>query len=847
MFSSEENKSENYDSLNTENPVAEIKEIFSENQESFIEEDISTHVQESFLKYSLAVIASRAFPDARDGLKPSHRRILYVLRCLGLSPGGKFRKSAKICGDTSGDFHPHGESVVYPTMVRLAQDWSMRYRLIDGQGNFGSIDGDPPGAMRYTEGRMTKFAAYLMEDLEKDTVDMVPNYDETRKEPVVMPAKFNNLLCNGTSGIAVGMSTYIPPHNLGEVIDATILLMDNPNATMEEIMEALPAPDFPTGGIICGLENIKDLYKRGRGKVILQSKVHEEEGKTHKMLIITEIPFGVNKSRLIERIAECVETKQISEIADIRDESGRDGMRICIMLKRDITVEVALNKLYKLTPVRTTLACHMLALDKGAPKVMNIRELLEVWIDHREVVITRRTAFELNKAKERLYVLEGFMKVLTDVDASIAIIKESGNREEAHNRLREYFGISEKQANSVLDMKLYKITALEITKIASDYDHIKSQADHFSKVLESREMVIDVIRNDLLEIKEENKKDCRKTRIEKDWEDIESIESLIPNNESIVMLSREGFLKRFGTESVRSQKRGGQGILGANDKRADPVHCMTYAKMHDYLLIFTASGKCYWIKCWQIPELSRRAQGQSVAALVDGFDEKGKVTAILRMENLDIDGCLVFCTKNGIVKKTTIRNFSSPRKGGVIAINLDEGDYVINVQIVNEVNKIIIATNKGAIIKFDQSELSEIGRSTRGVRGIRMKEKDFVVSCRSVIDEDLLVFVSDKGYGKRTVSNKVRETKRGGVGVKGMKCTEKTGNLVSVLILSDMDNIMLSTQKGKIIKITGKDVKVSGRVAQGVKLISLQVGDKIIESESIMNIEDCDIASENRV
>lgn len=798
----------------------------------YIEDDISDHVKDSFLKYSLAVIVDRALPDARDGLKPSHRRILYVLKNLNLLPGGKFRKSAKICGDTSGDFHPHGESVVYPTMVRMAQHWSMRYRLIDGQGNFGSVDGDSPGAMRYTEARMTKFTTYMLEDLDKDTVDMVSNYDETKKEPTVLPAKFPNLICNGSSGIAVGMSTYIPPHNLSEVIDAALLLLNNPDASIEEIMEVLPAPDFPTGGVICGLDGVRRAYETGRGKIMLQGS-HEIETDSNDQvsIIVNEIPYGVNKSRLIERIAECIDNKSISEIADLRDESGRDGMRIVIKVKKGVSQELVLNKLYKITPLRVTIACHMLSLDKKSPKVMNIKQMLAIWIEHRITVIRRRTEFELSKALSKLHILKGFMKVLQSLDESIKIIRDSGDKELACVEIMHHIGLDKKQATAVLDMKLYRITSMEITKITSDYDLVKSDSERLQKILDNRDLIINIIVDQLTQIRMEQSKDKRMTRIERNWADIDSIESLIPNDPAIITLSKDGFVKRFKTDSFRTQKRGGQGIIGANDKRQDVVQSLNFANMHDYILIFTERGKCYWMKCWQIPELGRRSQGQTFANIIDKFDENDKVTTMLRMPSLDVEGCLVFCTRKGIIKKTAIKSFSAPRRGGIIAINLDEGDKVVNVQTVFEDQSVIIATRKGAIIRFNQSEIKEIGRSTRGVIGIRLKGDDFVVSGRAVNNDQILVFVSSGGFGKRTIANKIRETKRGGVGVKGMNCNKKTGSLISVLALKDTGTIVLSTKKCKMIKVSGEQIRVTGRVTQGVKLISLQDGDAIISSE----------------
>lgn len=810
------------------------------NNYDIIENDITNEVQDSYLRYSLSVIASRALPDVRDGLKPSQRRILFVMRNLGLNPGGKFRKSAKICGDTSGDFHPHGEAVVYPTMVRMSQPWVMRYPLVHGQGNFGSIDGDPPGAMRYTEARMTKETVYLMEDIEKDTVDLVSNYDETKKEPVVFPSRFNNLLCNGSSGIAVGMATMIPPHNFNEVANATLLVLDKPEVSIEEIMEVLPAPDFPTGGVICGTEGVISAYTTGRGKILVRGKVDLEENKDgDNVVVITEVPFGVNKSKLIESIAHYVENKSLSEVSDIRDESGRDGIRVVITLKKGSVIEVALNKLYKLTQLRTTVACHMLALDKGMPKVMNIKDILSAWIEHRESVVIRRTTFDLAKAKSKLELLEGFMVVLNNIDETIKIVKESDSRQEALLRCISEIKINERQANAVLDMKLYKITGMEVEKITTEYYAVKKEAEELKSILDSNEKVRGIIREEILESKLKNIKDKRLTEIDRNWKDILSIESLIPNKEAIITISKEGFLKRVDSNILRTQQRGGQGIFGMSDKKGGVIRSVVFSRLHDYLLVFTSKGCCHWIKSWQVPETSRRAQGQSIYSLIDKFDEEDKVSTILRVEDLNKDANLIFVTKKGVIKKTKLDAFSSPRRGGIIAINLDDGDKVINVSIseADQSENILIATKNGMVIRFPESELNAIGRGTRGVRGIRLKDNDIVVSSSISKEDDLVMFVSSQGFGKRTSVSKIRVTHRGGCGVKGINATKKVGSLVAMLPLKDESQLLLSTFNGKFIKISG-NIKISGRVTQGVKLINLTSADDYIKDATEIEIRE---------
>ncbi len=632
--------------------------------EIVIPRNVEEEVKESYLRYSMSVIISRALPDVRDGLKPSQRRILFAMRQLNLSPGGKHRKCAKICGDTSGDYHPHGETVIYPTLVRMAQPWAMRYRLVDGQGNYGSIDGDPPAAMRYTEARLTHGSMALMEDLEKDTVDLIPNYDETKTEPVVFPAKFPNLLANGSSGIAVGMATNIPPHNLNELILATMLVLDNPATTIDQIMEVMPAPDFPTGGIICGYRGIKEAYHTGRGKITLRAvlRVEDQDNNPDKQrIVIDEIPYNISKGDLILKIADLVNNKNIPGISDLRDESDKDGMRIVLELKRGEIPDVTINQLFKFTDLQVTFGCNMLALDKGLPRTMNIKQFISAWIEHRIDVIRRRVRFELAKAEARAHVLEGYLKALDHLDAVVKLIRAAPNREVAKTELMAVYHLSDRQANAVLDLRLYQLTGLEREKIENEYQELLAKIAHYRSVLASEMLVRGIIKDELNELKKHHSSD-RKTKIIAAEGEF-NIEDLIPDLPVIITISEDDYIKRMPIDAFREQRRGGQGVMGVEMKKeTDVLKDIYVASMHDYLLIFTTLGRCYWLKAWEVPEGGRRTKGKPLINLLEDIRPEEKIATVLRVKNFEDVSSILLATRQGVVKKTELSAFSSPRK-----------------------------------------------------------------------------------------------------------------------------------------------------------------------------------------
>ncbi|EKE08394.1 MAG: hypothetical protein ACD_17C00190G0002, partial [uncultured bacterium] len=642
--------------------------------EMIVPRKVEDEMKESYLRYSMSVIISRALPDVRDGLKPSQRRILYAMRQLNLTPGAKHRKCAKISGDTSGDYHPHGETVIYPTLVRLAQDWVMRYSLINGQGNFGSIDGDPPAAMRYTEARLTSAAMALMEDLDKDTVEMVPNYDETREEPTVFPAKFPNLLSNGSSGIAVGMATNIPPHNLSELIDATLLVLENRNISIDEIMKVMPGPDFPTGGEICGYRGIKEAYHTGRGKLTLRAKLRVEDiANSRQQIIVDEIPYNVNKSRLIERIAELINEKTITGLSDIRDESDKDGLRVVLELKRGEIADVVINQLYKNSDLQITFGCNMLALDHGLPRTMNIKQFMSAWIDHRIEIIRRRTRYELAKAEARAHILEGYLKALKYLDEVVKIIRASKNRDEARIELMDRFSLTDKQANAVLDLRLYQLTGLESEKIEAEYQELLEKIARYKAILASEALVRDIIKEELESLKKGHKSE-RKTQIVAAEGEF-AMEDLIADEQVVIAVSGDDYIKRMPIDAFREQRRGGSGVIGMEMKKdADILKNIYVASTHDTLLIFTTLGRCYWTKVWQIPEGGRRTKGRPIINLFEDLASEERVAAILRVKNFEEEGAaILLATRQGVVKKTILSAFANPRKKGVYALNIDEG------------------------------------------------------------------------------------------------------------------------------------------------------------------------------
>lgn len=817
---------------------------YTEN-DTIIPRNVEDELKESYLRYSMSVIISRALPDVRDGLKPSQRRILYAMRQLNLGPNAKHRKCAKISGDTSGDFHPHGEQVIYPTLVRMAQSWVMRYPLINGQGNFGSIDGDPPAAMRYTEARLTSAAMALMEDLDKETVDYVANYDETKKEPVVFPAKFPNLLCNGSSGIAVGMATNIPPHNLGELIEATTLLVDDPSTTIEQIMQVMPAPDFPTGGVICGYRGVKEAFHTGRGKVILRGVLRTEEDKNERTkIIIDEIPYNVNKALLISRIADLINDKVITGISDIRDESDKEGLRIVIDLKKGEIPDVIINQLYKYTDLQVTFGCNMLALDNGLPRTMNIKQMISAWIDHRIEVVRRRTRYELKKAEARAHILEGYLKALDHLDEIVKMIRASSDRAEAKKALIAEYEFTERQADAVLDLRLYQLTGLERDKVESEYKELLAKIEYLRSVLASEQLVRGIIKDELGELKKISKAD-RKTKIVAAETELQ-MEDLITNESVIITISTDDYIKRMPVTTFREQRRGGQGVIGFDQKKeSDALKDVYVANTHDHLLVFTNFGRCYWLKVWQIPEAGRRAKGKALVNLIEGLAKEENIAAILRVSDFAEEACILFATQKGVIKKTDLACYSSPRRKGVYAITIDEGDEVIAARLVRDNEQVMLFTKYGMAVRFDQSLVRAMGRTARGVRGVMLKdEQDEVVSCEIVQPDHTILVACENGYGKRSKVDTFRQTNRGTRGVRSIITNKRNGNVVGALAVKDQDSILMMSNLGQTLRTTMKHLRVMGRSTQGVRLVSLHEADHIVAVQKIEKIEPEDIQNE---
>ena len=801
--------------------------------------NVEDEMKESYLRYSMSVIISRALPDVRDGLKPSQRRILYAMKLLNLGPGSKHRKCAKICGDTSGDFHPHGEMVIYPTLVRMAQSWMMGYPLIQGQGNFGSVDGDPPAAMRYAEARLTPSAIQLMADLEKDTVDYIPNYDETKMEPTVFPSRFPNLLCNGSSGIAVGMATNIPPHNLGEVIDGTLLLLENPQTTIDELLQVIPGPDFPTGGIICGLRGIREAYHTGRGKLTLRGVYHLEDfgpDDSRERIVLDEIPFNVNKSRLVEQIANLIHNKVVTGIADLRDESDKDGMRIVIELKKNEVPDVIINKLYKYSDLQVTFGCNVLALDKGLPRTMTIKHMITSWVDHRIEVIRRRTRFELDKAETRAHILEGYLKALDHLDEVVKLIRASANRDIAKIDLMDQFGFSDKQAHAVLDLRLYQLTGLERGKIEDEHRALQERIAYFKALLASEQMVRDLIKEDLIELKEFHKPKRRTQIIAAEGEF--NMEDLIANEPVVITISDGDYIKRMPVETFREQRRGGQGVSGAEQKReGDTVKSLYFAKMHDFILIFTSFGRCYWLKVWQLPEATRKAKGKALINLLEGLQEGERVATVLRVSSFeDEEAYILLATKKGIVKKTELKAFSNPRRKGIFAITIDENDEVVGAHIVHPEKQVMLFTKKGMAVRFDQSAVRAMGRIARGVKGVSLKSADDEVVGSEVVAGDEAIFVvSANGFGKRSNVGDFRQTNRGAGGVKSIIINERNGDVIGAVSVTDQDGMLLMSQKGQTLRLRVDSVRVMGRNTQGVRLLTLKKSeDRLVTMQKLV-------------
>lgn len=815
---------------------------YTEN-EIIVPRNVEDEMKDSYLRYSMSVIISRALPDVRDGLKPSQRRILYAMRQLNLSPGGKHRKCAKISGDTSGDYHPHGEQVIYPTLVRMAQPWVMRYTLVDGQGNFGSVDGDAPAAMRYTEARLTHASMQLMEDLDKDTVEMVPNYDETKKEPTVFPSKFPNLICNGSSGIAVGMATNIPPHNLAELIQATLLVIDNHDVSIDEIMKVMPAPDFPSGGLICGYRGIKEAFHTGRGKLLLRGVIRVEDlddSGDRQRLVVDEIPYNVNKSRLVEQVAELVNAKQITGISDLRDESDKDGMRIVFELKRGEIPEVIINQLYKFSDLQITFGCNMLALDKGLPRTMNIKQMIAAWVDHRIEVIRRRTRFELNKAEARAHILEGYLKAIDHLDEVVKVIRASNNRDEARVELTRRFQLTDRQANAVLDLRLYQLTGLERDKINAEYQELLEKIKHYKAVLASEAMVREIIKEELQEIQKHHKSE-RKTQIVAAEGEM-NMEDLIANEPAIITISEDDYIKRMPVNTFREQRRGGQGVTGLQFKREeDAIKGLYVASTHDYLCIFTNLGRCYWLKVWQIPESGRKSKGKPLVNLLEDIRPEEKIATILRVPSFDGEGCILMATRKGVVKKTELSAFSNPRRKGIWALGVDEGDEVMAARLVKPGQQVMLFTHHGMAVRFDESKVRPMGRMARGVKGATLRdEKDYIVGCEVVNGDESVLVVCENGFGKRSLVDEFRQTNRGGVGVRSIITSERNGNVVGALCVTDQDGMVMISSTGQTVRISMRDLRVMGRSTQGVKLVNLREEDTLVAIQKLECAENGD-------
>ena len=796
---------------------------------------IEDEMKESYLTFAMSVIMSRALPDVRDGLKPSQRRILVAMNDLNLGPGAKFRKCAKICGDTTGNYHPHGEQVVYPTLVRMAQDWSLRYTLVRGQGNFGSIDGDPPAAMRYTEAKMTHASSEMMEDIKQDTVDYIPNYDDTRTEPSVLPAKFPNILCNGGSGIAVGMATSIPPHNVNEVCDGIVKVIDNPDVTIDELLTVIKGPDFPTGALICGVRGIEDGYKTGRGIITVRAKSHIETAKNNKQsIVVTEIPYQLNRDRIIERIAELVRSEVLKGITDIRNESDREGSRIVIVLKRNEEAEVVLNQLYKHTSLQNSFSIIMIALVDGRPETLNLKQLLNAYVIHRKEIIRRRTRFLLNRAEERAHILEGLRIALENIDEVIKLIKASKNVDDARISLVSRFSLSERQANAILEMRLQRLTNLEQAKLEEEYQKVCENIREYKAILENENLVLDIIREDLHEIKEKYG-DERKTEIIGDIGEF-NMEDLISEEDVTVIITHEGYIKRLPITTYRKQHRGGKGVTGAGMKEGDFVENLFIASTHDYILFFTDMGKVYWLKVYDIPNASRIAKGRAIVNLLE-LDKDENVTSTIPVRKFD-DRQLVMATRNGIIKKTVLSAFGRPKKGGIISILLDSGDKLIGVKLTTGGQEIVLGTENGKAIRFSEDDVRCMGRATRGVKGIGLKGDDKVKGIVVVDKNATLLTVCENGFGKRTDYSEYSVQRRSGQGVINIKTSERNGKVVALMNVSDDNELMMMTAKGMIIRAAINTIRSIGRNTQGVTLISLKAGDKVVSVAPVIGVDE---------
>ena len=793
--------------------------------QTIVDIDIEKRMKEAFIDYAMSVIVSRALPDVRDGLKPVHRRILYSMYEENLTSDKPFFKSATTVGNVIGRYHPHGDASVYDAMVRLAQDFSMRYPLIDGHGNFGSVDGDPPAAYRYTEARMSKLANVLLENIEKDTVDFAPNFDEKRKEPTILPTRIPTLLVNGSSGIAVGMATNIPPHNLTEVLNGAMAQIDNPDITVEELMEHIQGPDFPTSATIMGRSGIRSAYNTGRGKIIIRAKAQIEEHKDGtSSIIVTELPYQVNKKMLVESIAALVKDKKIEGLSDIDDHSSdRVGIRLEIFLKRDANPYVVLNQLYKYTRLQDSFSVNLLAICDGKPKTMGLKEVLEHFINFQKEIVTRRTKYDLAKAEARMHILEGLRIALANIDEVIEVIRNS--YDDAKENLMARFGLSEIQAQSVLDMRLAQLQKLNGEKIDEEFNELTLRVEQFKALLAEEHLLMEQIKEELTEIRDKFG-DERKTSIENVMTEID-IEDLIEEEESVYTLTNSGYIKRIPASTYQSQHRGGKGIKGMGTKEEDFVESIIVASTHDHMLFFSSKGRMYRMKGYQIPEASRQAKGSAIVNLLP-VDKDERITAVIALREFEDDKYLLMCTRNGVIKKTAVTDYDTSRKGGIIGISLDEGDELIKVELTNGENEVIVGTYNGMAIRFNEKDVRSMGRVTRGVKAITLRENDYIIGMCLATEDTQLLAVTENGYGKRTELSEYRVQNRGGVGIKTYKCSEVTGNVIGIRSVKDGEDIIMITSEGIIIRIPASGISTIGRSTKGVRLMRLNDGVKVV-------------------
>jgi len=818
------------------------EDLENQQNDKIIQINIEEQMKSAYIDYSMSVIVSRALPDVRDGLKPVHRRVLYGMLDLGVTSNKPHKKSARIVGEVLGKYHPHGDASVYFTMVRMAQDWSLRYPMVDGQGNFGHIDGDSPAAMRYTEARFSKIAEEMLADINKDTVDFQLNFDDTLQEPTVLPAKIPNLLVNGSSGIAVGMATNMAPHNLTECIDGIVNYIDNRDITIEELMKFVKAPDFPTGGIIYGYTGVKEAFETGRGRIVMRAKAEIENLKDREVIIVTEIPYQVNKAQMIERTAELVGEKKLEGISNIKDESNKDGIRIVYEIKRDANASIVLNNLYKYTALQTSFSVNNIALVKGRPQMLNLKDLIVHFVDHRHDVVIRRTKYELAEAEKRAHILEGYLIALDHLDEVIKLIRASETPEEARVGLMERFGLSDIQARAILDMTLRRLTGLERDKIKEEYAELMKTIDYLKSILADEGLRMQIIKDELEEVKQKFG-DERKTTIVHSAEDM-SMEDFIDDEEVVITISHEGYVKRTPATEFRAQGRGGKGSKGSNSRNEDFIEHMLVATNHNYMLFFTEAGRCFWLRVYEIPEGTRTSKGRAIQNIIN-IPKEEKIKAYIKVKNLKDqeyleNNFIIMCTKQGTIKKTSLEAYSRPRVNGINAININEGDVLLEACLTNGESEIVMALRSGRAIRFNESTVRPMGRTATGVRGVRLAhDKDEVVGMIAVNNPEVTVLVvSEKGYGKRTDIEDYRVTNRGGKGVKTINVTEKTGQLVSIKDVTDSEDLMIINRSGIVIRIPVSALRVMGRATQGVRLISLKGDDEIASVTKIDHEED---------